>query len=383
MYRDVSNVDSIELGPPSSLFTNVDTEVVEYEASPYPPRGMDGVVVNSSRRDSSCRVIHVNVLESDSTDENDRLHLSGGSSPSSDDKEDWNKNKFEKNEYEDLGSLEMVLLKSPQEMMEVQVEKVKEALYEVISASEVNINNNPVTKETKTENTPSALLHEDEHFNHTSTISTYGMDFSRPPSYQDIEGACSSEHELGSDSAHAQSMRSSDSTSWDSENILAHDDVMTDHEPNEISSSSNDFPINSNFRNSTSNSSSSDEVSDDKVESSQNIDFSTSLSNRPASIYTNNAHVNEMPKSHAYIVCEDRAESEPLLEENLPSSPSSLNGILDLNQIANINDCRAKDYSGVIDDLTAHAQPGSAKNTNADQKNCDSRGECFRHETSL
>lgn len=382
VYRDVSNVDSIELGPPSSLFTNVDTEVVEYEASPYPPRGMDGVVVNSSRRDSSCRVIHVNVLESDSTDENDRLHLSGGSSPSSEDKEDWNKNNFDKNEYEDFGSLEMVLLKPPQEMMEVQVEKVKEALYEVISASEVNINNNPVAKETKTKDTPSGLLHDEEHYNHTSTISTSGMDFSRPPSYQDIEGACSSEHEQGSDSTHAQSMRSSGSSRWDSDNILEHDDSMTDCEP-ETSSCSNDLPVNDNFSDSYIHSSSSDAVSDDKVESSHNIDFSTLLSNGPANTDANKTCVHEMPKSHAFISCEDESESEPLLEGNMPSSPSSLNGFLDLNQIANINDCSSKGYNDVIGDPTAHAQPGSAKNAVADQMNSGSRGECFRHETSL
>ena len=206
-YRDVHHVDSVELGPPSSLFTNVDTEVVEYEASPYPVRGVNGVLINSRRNDSS---IHVNVLESNSLEESDRLHLSGGSSPEFDEKEDWNKNKCESPEYEDIECLEMVLLKSPQETI-VEVEKLKEALYEVISASEVNINNNPVTKETKDD-----VMQEDENYN--NTLSSYDMQFSRPPSYQDIDRTTSSSsQETQSDSTHAQSYRTSatSSSSWD------------------------------------------------------------------------------------------------------------------------------------------------------------------------
>ncbi|KXJ17705.1 contactin-associated protein-like 4 [Exaiptasia diaphana] len=207
-YRDVNHVDSVELGPPSSLFTNVDTEVIEYETSPYPLRGMNGVLINSTRRHESS--IHVNMLES--IDDTDRLHLSGGSSSSDcDEKEDCNKNKCESPDYEDIDCLEMVLMTSPQEMIEIKVEKLKEALYEVISASEVNINNNPVTKETRDD-----IIQEDENFN--NTLSSSGMQFSRPPSYQEIEGdtegECSSSQETQSDSTHAQSSTSA-SSSWD------------------------------------------------------------------------------------------------------------------------------------------------------------------------
>lgn len=206
VYRDVNHVDSVELGPPSSLFTNVDTEVVEYEACPYQERGMNGVLINSRRSDST---IQINVLESGSMEDTDRLHLSGGSSSDFDDKEDWNKNKCDGPEYEDIECLEMVLLKSPQETI-VEVEKLKEALYEVISASEVNINNNPITKETKDD-----VIQEDENYN--NTLSSCGMQFSRPPSYQDIDQACSSSQETQSDSTHAQSYRTSggSSSSWD------------------------------------------------------------------------------------------------------------------------------------------------------------------------
>jgi len=206
-YRDVNHVDSVELGPPSSLFTNVDTEVVEYEASPYPVRGVNGVLINSRRNDST---IHVNILESSSMEEADRLHLSGGSSSDFEEKEDCNKNKCESPQYEDIECLEMVLLKSPQETI-VEVEKLKEALYDVISASEVNINNNPVTKETKDD-----VIQEDENYN--NTLSSYDMQFSRPPSYQDIDRATSSSsQETQSDSTHAQSYRTSatSSSSWD------------------------------------------------------------------------------------------------------------------------------------------------------------------------
>jgi hypothetical protein len=66
---------------------------------------------------------------------------------------------------------------------------------------------------------------------------------------------------------------------------------------------------------------------------------------------------------------------------NLPSSPSSLNGILDFNEIENSDCSPNKEDGDVRDDLLAHAQSDSAKEAN-DQVDSDTIGS-FGHETSL
>ncbi|KAK3755406.1 hypothetical protein QZH41_005317 [Actinostola sp. cb2023] len=349
-YRDVSHVDSVELGPPSSLFTNVDNEIVEYEASPYPPRGINGVLSNASRRDhESTQVLHI--LESNSMDDTDRLHLSGGSTPSNsdvDDKEDYNKNKCDSPEYEDIECLEMVLMKSPQHMIEVEVEKLKEALYEVISASEVNINNNPITKEIRDD---VIFMQEDENFNRTSTIGS--MQFCRPPSYQDIEGACSSSQETHSDSTHAQSSRSSATSSWDENSDYENMDlsVLDAETLNQV----NHYSNSPSFNHCT-----VEVISIDKDDHIPNNDHYVNMYEPPDCINTdeNSTHSQNCAK-----------ESEPLLSKTSSTNLNTINGVIHRNEPINVH----YDVDGdVRDDLLAQSDSETME-TNAGHDDSDFR----------
>ncbi|XP_032218454.2 contactin-associated protein like 5-3 isoform X2 [Nematostella vectensis] len=171
-YRDVRNIDSVELGPPDSLFTNAETEIVEYEGSPYSPRNFEvgylnrnDVIVVASRAPAR--------MAQESDEETDRLDFSNDSSSPTE-------SQLDKDEEEKYEQLEMTTLKSPQKFVDgVQIGKLKEALFDVISASEVNINNNPVAKETKQVDTETTEYESQQE----NTLDRYGMDFQIPPSY--------------------------------------------------------------------------------------------------------------------------------------------------------------------------------------------------------
>ena len=146
LYHDVRNMDTIELGPPSPA----EPEILQFEASPYPARNNYDIGLHD------CRISSSPELYSDA--ETDRLDISNGSSS-------WNSETagVEKEEHEkqadfedvDLGLNDVVPFPAPKQLStEQQIMKLKEVIYDVLTAADVT-----ATYSDKNENTTSPVKH--------------------------------------------------------------------------------------------------------------------------------------------------------------------------------------------------------------------------------
>ena len=132
LYHDVSHMDTIELGPPSPMYRESEPEpILQLEASPYPARNFDIGM-------HDCHISSSPELYSDA--ETDRLDISIGSSSWISENAEMDKDVPEKPiEYEDLdlGLIDVVptFPTSKQLSTEQQIRKLKEVIFDVLSAS--------------------------------------------------------------------------------------------------------------------------------------------------------------------------------------------------------------------------------------------------------
>lgn len=132
LYHDVRHVDTIELGPPSPMYGETEPEpILQFEASPYPARNFDIGL-------HDCRISSSPELYSDA--ETDRLDISIGSSSWISENADMDKDAPEKpTDYEDLdlGLIDVVTsFPAPKQLStEQQIKKLKEVIFDVLSAS--------------------------------------------------------------------------------------------------------------------------------------------------------------------------------------------------------------------------------------------------------
>ena len=126
--HEVPNSDTIELRPPSPA----EPEILQLEASPYPARNYH--IVSHDGRDSPS-------LEIYSDAETDRLDISNGSSTWNSENADMEKEKSEKRkDFEDidLGLIDLVPFPGCKQFStEQQILKLKEVLYDVLTAADV------------------------------------------------------------------------------------------------------------------------------------------------------------------------------------------------------------------------------------------------------
>lgn len=145
-YRDVRHMDTIELGPPSPA----EPEILQFEASPYPARNNYDMGIHD------CRISSSPELYSDA--ETDRLDFSNGSSSWNSENADIEKEKPQKqSDYEDvdLGLIDVVPFSGPKQLStEQQIMKLKEVIYDVLTAADVT-----ATYSDKNENTTSPIKH--------------------------------------------------------------------------------------------------------------------------------------------------------------------------------------------------------------------------------
>lgn len=137
LYHDVRHMDTIELGPPSPMYGETEPEpILQFEASPYPARNFDIGL-------HDCRISPSPELYSDA--ETDRLDISNGSSSWIMENADMDKDGPEKqNDYEDLdlGLIDVVTsFPAPKQLStEQQIKRLKEVIFDVLSASDVRAN---------------------------------------------------------------------------------------------------------------------------------------------------------------------------------------------------------------------------------------------------
>ena len=144
LYHDVRHMDTIELGPPSPA----EPEVLQFEASPYPLRNSYDIGLHECRLSSSPE------LYSDA--ETDRLDLSNGCCSWNSENADIKKEEPGKiTDYEDvdLGIIDVVPFPASKQLStEQQIMKLKEVIYDVLTAADV-----APTYSDKNENTTSPM----------------------------------------------------------------------------------------------------------------------------------------------------------------------------------------------------------------------------------
>ena len=132
LYHDVRHMDTIELGPPSPMYEETEPEpILQFEASPYPARNFDIGM-------HDCHISSSPELYSDA--ETDRLDISNGSSSWISENAEMDKDVPEKSiDYEDLdlGLIDVVTsFPAPKQLStEQQIKKLKEVIFDVLSAS--------------------------------------------------------------------------------------------------------------------------------------------------------------------------------------------------------------------------------------------------------
>ena len=137
LYHDVRHMDTIELGPPCPIYGETEPEpILQFEASPYPARNFDIGL-------HDCRIPPSPELYSDA--ETDRLDISNGSSSWISENADMDKDEPEKQtDYEDLdlGLINVVSsFSAPKQLStEQQIKRLKEVIFDVLSASDVKAN---------------------------------------------------------------------------------------------------------------------------------------------------------------------------------------------------------------------------------------------------
>ena len=144
LYHDVRHMDTIELGPPSPA----EAEILQFETSPYPMRN------NCDMGLHDCRVTLSPELYSDA--ETDRLDISNVSSLWNSENADIGKEEPEKiKDYDhvDLGIIDVVPFPACEQLStEQQIKKLKEVIYDALTAAEVK-----ATYSDKNDNTTSPI----------------------------------------------------------------------------------------------------------------------------------------------------------------------------------------------------------------------------------
>ena len=148
LYQDVRRIDNIEIGPPTSMHGDAEPKILQFETSPYPTRNYDISLDDGCLASSSPEIL--------SDAETDRLDFSNGSSSLNSENADIEKEDPPKeNAYKDvdLGLLDVAPFTLPRQLnTDQQIEKLKEVILDVLSASEIMANHNE-----KKETTPSKI----------------------------------------------------------------------------------------------------------------------------------------------------------------------------------------------------------------------------------